>query len=76
MRGFVAGLLASVPMALGAPPVEGREFAARLCGNGSITVNIPGQRPANPDENCPGKACHAGTCREKSGRGKFARNQT
>lgn len=75
MRGLVAGLLACVPLALGAPPAEGREFAASLCGNSSVTVDIPGKRPANPDENCPGKACHAGTCREKSERDKFDKDQ-
>lgn len=64
MRGFLAGLLACVPMALGSPPLQARAITGELCGGGTITLEIPG-RPPSDREQCPMKACHAASCREK-----------
>ena len=74
MRGPVLGLLACVPLALGSPPVQAREITSQLCGGGTVTLKIPGRKPP-AREDCPMKACHAGTCREKLAKAKFDGDQ-
>ena len=64
MKGLGLGLLACVPLALGSPPVQAREITSQLCGGGTITLTIPGS-PLPPRDDCPQKACHAGTCRQR-----------
>jgi hypothetical protein len=74
MRGLPFGVLACIPLALGAPPVSAREITGQLCGGGSITLKIPGRKPSRRDD-CPKKACHAGTCREKFAKARFDGDQ-
>lgn len=74
MKGLGLGLLACVPLALGSPPVRAQEITSQLCGGGTIALTIPG-RPLPPREECPMKACHAGTCRERFGQDKFDGDQ-
>lgn len=74
MKRAVLGLLACLPLALGSPPTSAQEITSKLCGGGTITLPIPGREPAER-EDCPMKACHAGTCREQSGKRQLDSDQ-
>lgn len=62
---FYAALLALVPLALSpaAPASSGDSITAKLCSGAAI--EIPIKRKKTPAPSCPGKACHAGSCRRK-----------
>ena len=63
-------LLALVPMITGPLPSNEKTLTMTLCDGGSITISL-GDEDEKPDRDCHQTACHAGTCREKSKRGKL-----
>lgn len=65
----ILALLALIPLAIGPLPQEERSIAAALCNGGTITIPLGDKEPA-PRRNCDQKACHAGSCREKTKRPK------
>lgn len=58
-------LAALLPVMIGPLPAEpGRTLTMHLCGGGTITIPVGGEKPA-PERDCHPKGCHAGTCRER-----------
>lgn len=60
--------LAFVLMSIPAPPAsaDGNVLVAQLCNGGTITIPFGDDETPSPAEPCHLKACHAGTCRQKS----------
>ena len=57
-------LAALVPVMIGPLPAQGETITAKLCGGGSITIPIGGNKQPGGDPACHIKGCHAGTCRD------------
>jgi hypothetical protein len=55
-----------LPVLFGPLPAESPTLNAELCGGGTIT--IPLGKNDEEKRDCHPKACHAGTCRERSKR--------
>jgi hypothetical protein len=70
MTSSIAALLALIPMMTGPLPEAERTITAAMCGGGTITIPL-GNRDDQPKPDCAQKACHAGSCREKTKRGKL-----
>lgn len=68
MRPELLALWALVPLFLGPAPAEGNALTARLCGGGTIDIPLDRDRDSGPEQACF-KACHAPTCRKRSGTG-------
>ena len=58
-------ILALVPLALGPLPQEDRVLTIGTCLGVEITIPLS-DKDHDQEEDCHPKACHAGTCREKS----------
>lgn len=58
-------LAALLPVMLGPPAAADRTITAALCNGGTITIPVGDGAPAD-DGPCHPKACHAGSCREKT----------
>ncbi len=67
MTGSPISFLALMPLITGPLPESSeRSIVARLCNGGTITIPIEDdeQDPGTP---CDMQACHAGTCRKRTG---------
>jgi len=62
-------LLALAPTAIGPLPQPEDALTIALCSGRSVTIPL-GDRNNEPEPDCKSKACHAGSCREKSKRSK------
>ena len=62
-------LLALVPTAIGPLPQPEDALTIALCSGRSMTIPL-GDKQNQPKPDCHSKACHAGSCREKSKRSK------
>ncbi len=61
-------LAALIPVLIGPLPTENATITAQLCNGGTITIALGDGKAPVDDGMCHPKACHAGTCREKSRR--------
>jgi hypothetical protein len=65
MNPLPLALAALLPVMIGPlPPPPGQTLTMQLCGGGTITIPVGGDKPA-PERDCHPKGCHAGTCRER-----------
>ena len=68
MNAALFALAALVPAVLGPLPAPGTSVTALLCGadgvTRAVTIDIP-REPADEDDPCRTKGCHAGNCRKR-----------
>lgn len=64
-RALPLALAALLPAMIGPHPAGERTLTARLCNGGTITIPLGDGGPPE-DAPCHPKACHSGTCREKT----------
>ncbi len=61
-------LIALAPMMIGPLPSGQNAITASLCGGGTIRIPIDGDDDQPTEQPCS-KACHAGACRKRTGKG-------
>ena len=62
----VLAWFALISLAVGPLPQDKRSLTVSLCGGGEISIPISNGNDSGDKRDCHGKACHAGTCREKT----------
>lgn len=61
----LAALVAMIPAMLGPPHGGGSALALKLCGGGSLAIEIPRHPAPEPDSQACSKGCHSGCSRKR-----------
>jgi hypothetical protein len=61
----LAALVAMVPAMLGSQHGRGEALMLRLCGGGTLDLELPGKRAPDPDGKSCEKGCHSGCSRKR-----------